>query len=182
MIFSANGVALASFSQAVRTAFNPTSDYFLWIWGAMTAVLLAFVIACLYRLIVGLPIRRLLAKQASDEGTACTLADLGCDHAFYRFCLRPQSLLRKMVLAIREAKAVQNCENDTPKAQNSTNSEASAPSADAESTAYYIPAEQSYRAERTFSFSAKTFLALPVVAAALFLLGLVLFWVIPAAF
>ncbi len=182
MIFSANGAALASFSQAVRTAFNPTSDYFLWIWGAMAAVLLAFVIACLYRFLVGLPIRRLLAKQACDEGTARTLADLGCDRALYRFCLRPQSLLRKMVFAVGEDKLVQNCENDAQNPQNSTDSVADASNADAKPTAYYIPENQSYRAERTFAFSVKTLVALPIVAAALFLLGLVLFWVVPAVF
>ena len=64
--------SLASISQAVSPAFDPQNELFLWIWCAMGAILLAFLFAALYRLIVGKPIRRLLLKKALSPDTALT--------------------------------------------------------------------------------------------------------------
>jgi hypothetical protein len=166
--------SLASFSQAVSQAFDPQNELFLWIWCAMGAILLAFLFAALYRLIVGKPIRRLLLKKALSPDTALTLADLDCDNFFYRFMLRPDALLRKMVSAVNEAKPVENCPESEQKEQECTKS--SVPSA------YYIPDASAYRAQRAFAIDFRTFLALPLAAIALFVLGLVLFWLLPQAF
>ncbi len=166
--------SLTSFSQAIKNAFDPQNDLFLWIWCAMGAILLAFAMTALYRLAVGKPIRRLLAQKALTPDTALTLSDLRCNHFFYRFLLRPDSLLRKMVFAVNEAKTVENCQDSAQKEQEST--KINVP------TAYYIPDECTYRALSAFTVDFRIFLALPLVAIALFGLGLLLFWVLPNAF
>ncbi len=196
-----------TFSKALKDAFDPSSRLFYWIWGAMVAVLLAMILSAVYRAVVGLPIRRLQKENALSPDRAKTLRELGCDNFFFRFLLRPSAVLRNVVHAVTDTESVQNCAESTDTEQDSTDFDQSASQDDTcttaesnnpsntetdptlapksekvtDSTAFYLKESQLYRVERTFAVSKQAFWMIPLCGAVLFGLGLLLFWLLPAA-
>ncbi len=124
----------STFTQAIKDAFDPSSPLFFWIWGAMAALFLAMVISAVYRAVVGLPIRRMLKAKALSKESALTLTDLKCNSFFYRFLLRPNTLLRKLIFAVDCENQVQNCAKELGKEQENADSEASKKSENAPAT------------------------------------------------
>lgn len=122
------------------------------IWPLLIGVYAAIAIAYANKRTIGKLVKRLLEKKAEDEETALTVEELGFKPGQFRYALRDNSLLRKIIRQTED---------------------------EAGTKRYYLPKESSYRAETVYKPDGTSVLTLILAAAALVAIGLFLLHVTP---